>query len=343
MDISVVIPTRNRQESLLRLLGSLNQQAYPFREIIIVDSSDEPIDICTLKQHFPTLTICLLRSDPSVCVQRNIGIRKATSSHIFLCDDDLEFPQHYVSHLTEFLKMYPEVGVVTGRLVEPDMKQNTEDSFRIISFVQLLWNFIFQLTVWADLDKTHTQMLSRLPFRLLRKYYKSKHNTFSLAGWPLVTEVQVPYFRTAIYSLGGAIIRRQWLLDSPYDEILDPHGIGDNYGVALDFPEDLPIAVLMDTYVMHSKSNINRLAPQITYFRRLLALDYFMTKSKKFSLVNRGFLIWSLIGNLLAQSAGFNTRKAWATIKAAYLIATGRNPYSRALKQRLTQTIRPEL
>jgi hypothetical protein len=223
------------------------------------------------------------------------------------------------------------------------MKHNTEDSFRIISFVQLLWNFIFQLTVWADLDKTQANMLGALPLRLLRKFYTSRRNRFSLAGWPLVTEIQAPYFRTAIYSLGGAIVRRDWLLQSPYDEILDPHGIGDNYGVALDLPEDLPIAVLTDTYVMHSKSNINRVAPQIAYFRRLLALDYFMTKSKKFSPVNRGFLIWSLMGNLLVQSVGFNTRKGWATIKAGYLIATGRNPYCRAWKQGITHSVCPEL
>jgi hypothetical protein len=45
-------------------------------------------------------------------------------------------------------------------------------------------------------------------------------------------------------------VRRQWLIRSPFDEVLDPHGIGDNYGVAFGFPSK--IHVLNSAWVLSS-------------------------------------------------------------------------------------------
>src|SRR6185436_11747216 len=83
---------------------------------------------------------------------------------------------------------------------------------------------------------------------------------------------------------------------SPYDERLSVHGIGDNYGVALKFPGDRSIAVLTDLAVRHHKASENRLDAVTTYYQRLLALDYFMRADRRFSVVNRMFLVWSLFG-----------------------------------------------
>lgn len=343
MDISTVIPTRNRKESLFRLLKSLSLQSYKLKEVIIIDSSDHSLSPSILNSEFPSLHIIYKTSEPSACIQRNAGIRLATSSHVFLCPDDLEVPKEYLTRVVHYFETHPEAGAVSGLLVEPDSNGELQYHFPTIKLTTLLWHFIFQLTVWADLTKTRTTLFGRPLLSLLQWYYRYKGNTYSLAGWPLVTQVNAASFRTSLFSLGGAVIRRDWLLLSPYDEILDTHGIGDNYGVTLNFPGKKPIVVIKETYIIHHKSNENRLSKPQTYFRRILALHYFLTTSNKFLAITQLFLIWSLLGNLIYQVIKHQGEMRRATSKAIRLILTGHNPYLIAFQQGNVKCISPTI
>src|SRR5262245_51981267 len=113
MDISVVIPTCNRKTRLLSLLQNLNDSLYPVIEVIIVDSGDEKL---TKEEYlnFKNLLIKYLGSEKSVCVQRNIGIKEATSPWIFLCDDDIEIPPDYLQKIVAFRNLHTNVGAVSG-------------------------------------------------------------------------------------------------------------------------------------------------------------------------------------------------------------------------------------
>lgn len=343
MEISVVIPTCNRPESLLRLLRSLNDQEYPLKEVIIIDASDKKLDGVSLKRDFSHLNIIYHTSGPSVCKQRNAGIRRAVSPYIFLCDDDMEYPPDYVSTLVRHLQENPDTGAVSGVWLNVASDGQPVFQYPTISFQNLLWNFIFQLTVWADLDAIQPNLWNHIPLGLIKKFYAARKNTFTLAGWPLISEFGTPVFETAIYSLGASIVNRNWLLQSPFDEILDRHGIGDNYGVAINFPGKQGIAVLTDTYTIHHRTSQNRLPYELIYFRRLMALHYFMVKSERFSASNRGFLLWSLLGNWFSQTFRGNKALARATARALKLIATGRNPYLLAWREKENGIVEPEL
>lgn len=342
MRLSTLIPTRNRKDSLCRLLDSLEKQSFLPDEIIIVDASDNPLNREDLQNQFPRLRITLQVSQPSVCMQRNLGIKKAQSPYIFLCDDDIEVSEGYIATLMQHLVAYPTVGAVSGVLYHSNGSK-IESEFRPLRVSSLLWKFIFQLTVWTDLEKLHSNFFGNSILYFLKKYYRRKGNSFTLAGWPLVTQVNGSSFKTKIYGLGAAIVRKDWLLQSPYDEILDTHGIGDNYGVALNFRQDFPIVVLPSTYSVHHESEENRLAPHLTYFRRILALHYFIARNKQFTRINKVFLLWSLAGNLIYH---LNERKKkWirATVKAMVLILTGKNPYLLGTHRQQPQPINPEL
>lgn len=333
MDISAVIPTRNRPESLRRTLASLAAQAHPLREVLIIDAGDRPLDPGALRREFASLNIVHLTAEPSVCRQRNTGIRKASSPYIFLCDDDIELPREYVAVLAAYLQAHREAGAVSGLVAETAPQGQPAFQFPAPSFGQLLWNFLFQLTVWGDVSGVPARFPATHLLRVIQKFYAARGNTFTLAGWPLLSRFVSPSFNTAVYGLGAGIVRRDWLLQSPYDEILDPHGIGDNYGAALGFPGKTPITVLTGTVALHHKSGENRLPPALAYFRRLLALHYFMARSPRFSRLNRLFLGWSLLGNLLSQLLRGETSLARATIAALKYIISGRNPYLRAWRR----------
>jgi glycosyltransferase involved in cell wall biosynthesis len=326
ISISAVIPTRNRSESLNRALTALVAQRRLPNEVIVCDASDSPPDAGTLAAAYPDLSLTHLRAAPSVCAQRNEGIRRAQSTHVLLCDDDIEPPPDYLERLIAMIESDPAMGAVSGLWCEPDAAGVFSEGFPVPSFRSLLTNFVAQRTVWGDVEAATGTVFTNIPLALLKRWYRYRGNTWSLGGWPLVTQVQMPIVRTAIYTLGAALVRRDWLLASPYDERLTPHGIGDNYGVALGFPGDRAICILTDLPVRHHKEQHNRLDRATAYYERILALHYFMRRSSRFSLVNHTFLIWSLLANAGDFGIRGNANLFRASVRALRAVVTGRNP-----------------
>ena len=299
MRISVVIPTRNRRDSLLRLLASLSRQQRLPDEVVVVDASDDPLPEEELRSIFPTLPARCLHHQPSVCAQRNTGISEAQGTHIFLCDDDMEAPANYLSSIAAHLERHPYDGAVSGVVSEADAAGIFTGRFPAIRPRALVWCFIFQLTVWGDISLVTGRGLAHRMVFPLRAWYRNRGNTTSLAGWPLVTSVHGAFFRTAFYGLGAAVIRRDWLLASPFNEALDAHGIGDNYGAALGFPGGQPIVVLNTTVIRHHKIQENRLSRTVSHVARIRAMRAFLRQRGLYSFPRKAFLFWSIVGNII--------------------------------------------
>lgn len=321
MPISVVIPTCNRRSRLLFLLESLHHSTYPFLEVIIVDSGNDRLTPSDYER-YKNLSIQYILSPASVCIQRNIGIKKARAPWIFLCDDDIEVPSDYIQRLTGHLQDHPETGAVSGLFLQLEGDRWTAQ-YPLHATFSLLLTFIFQWSVWGAIIPRRNNFLTRS----IQKYYQRKGNHISKAGWPVLTDFgdSSHYFITPLYSLGACLVKRDWLLQSPYDEVLDRHGMGDNYGVALGFPGHR-IDVLNQAFVYHHREAANRLQRPLQYFRRVLALDYFINQ-QRLPHTKRSWLLWSLTGKLLT----FILTRDWRMIrplwKAIRTIAIGRNPY----------------
>jgi glycosyltransferase involved in cell wall biosynthesis len=303
--ISVVIPTCNRRARLLALLEDLGKSSCPPREVLIVDSSDLPMDEAAFLP-FPTLRIRYITSRKSVCVQRNLGIKEAAGEWIFLCDDDIEVPIDYLARLSAHLAEHPEAGAVSG-LVRQREGGQWVDQYPLGSSLHLLWRWAFQLGIWGEI-----QCRGPLIDWLVERYHKSG-NHLSKAGWPVVTEVRGAFFRTPIYGLGASLVRKDWLLASPYDESLDAHGMGDNYGVAIGFPAE-GIHVVTDAYVYHHEAQENRLPEGRAYARRLMALDHFIRTRKELAAVESNWFLWSLVGSAILHGVAGNPTLCKATL-----------------------------
>ncbi len=318
MELSVIIPTRNRAASLSRLLASLRRQPYPLKEVIVVDASDDPPGEECLRREFPDLPLIYLTSTPSVCRQRNLGIRTATTPFIFLCDDDIEVTRDYLPEIMNYWQHHPEAGAVTGLVLQRNESGEWAYQFPPKKFRQLLVKFILQTSVWGELDHIPVNSLNRLPLMMVKQFYRQRGNTFSLAGFPLITDFSAPVFTASVYGLGASVMHRQWLLAHPYNEQLDPYGIGDNYGIAVHFPQQQPVHVLRGVYVYHHQEAENRLAPEVVYYRRIVALRYFMRQSSRFGIIHRVMLQWSLFGSGVWQLLHGNFAFAGASLRAIF-------------------------
>lgn len=335
MTISAVIPTCNRRQSLLKTLQALNASGYPLHEVIIADAGNEPLCADELNT-FSALDIHYFHCDiAAVCIQRNAAIKLATGDFIFLCDDDVETPADYLQQLVEHRKRYPDCGAMSGLVLQQQDGEWVSD-YPLRSASQLLHHYVFGTSIWGPVEVNRNGW----PFRRIKKSFSRKGNHLSKAGWPVITQMRGEYFTVPSFGLGAALIRRSWLLEHGYDEVLDPHGIGDHYGVAVQLP--VPVHVLPTAFVYHHQEKINRLMRPLQYYRRVLALDYFRRKRLSALHSRKHWLLWSLTGNFL----GFCLVKDWQmlrpSLKAIRLILFNRNPYMRAAAAG-QKTISPEL
>lgn len=322
MDISVVIPTCNRRQALLALLKSLNGSSYPVFEVIIVDGGHQrlvPSDYASLTN----LHIRYLTTPASVCLQRNTGIRSAVSPWIFLCDDDMEIPTDYLQKLATYIANHPEAGAISGQVLQ-QQHGAWKASYPVYSSMELAWKFIFRLGLWGEVHGKAKNIL----IRRIKTYYQRKGNHLSPAGWPVITDWSGDYFTVPAYGLGAALVKKDWLLQSPYDEKLDSHGMGDHYGVAAGFPSQ-GIQILNHAYVYHHQSADNRLVYPQQYFHRVMALDYFRRNLPALKHIKKRWLLWSLFGNLIVFLYVRNRRMIMPSLQAIANIALGRNSLCR--------------
>lgn len=327
ISISIVIPTYNRKESLLRLLRSLAESVHPIVEVIIVNAGDQLLSAEELDP-FSKLGIVYIQSDRSVCIQRNLGIRKSKGEWIFLCDDDLEVPSQYLSLLADHVQANGNAGAVSGLVLQMEDKQ-WKEQYPITSSARLLWNFIFQLSIWGEIKCNGKNLL----INKIKQYYKAKGNHISKAGWPVLTDFDGDYFKTPVYGLGASLVRKEWLLRSPYDEVLDANGIGDNYGVAVGFPYE-GIHVLKKAVVYHHRELINRPLNSARYQKRILALDYFVKSKPQLKHINSAWFLWSLFGSLIGSLLSGNRNMTQAAFKSALTVLLKRNPYYLGAKKK---------
>jgi glycosyltransferase involved in cell wall biosynthesis len=344
MDISVVIPTSNRKDSLRRLLKSLNGSMLPVYEVIIVDGGSGNGQIMAADiEPYCALAIRVLKAPiPSVCIQRNIGIRAAAAPWVLLCDDDIELTKDYLMQVKTYSasSLGQKAGAITG-LVLQKTKDQWQGLYPVRSVKELLLKYIFGLSIWGPIECHDRNYF----IRRIKAAYKSRGNYIGASGWPVITEVSAPSFTVPMFGLGAAVIRKSWLLEAPFDERLDPHGIGDHYGVSADFAEwesvrkggggGGPIHVLTGAYVYHHQAPVNRLQQHLQYYRRVMALDYFRQTRPQLSNIHKSRLLWSLWGNcLIYLFSGGGTKVAsgrrlmvTAAWKALWRIWVGRNPY----------------
>jgi len=111
--VSIVIPTHNRREKIIRLIDSIKRCKYPQSkiEIIIVDDASTDNTLEAVQKLFSDIKV--LRNNvelfPSAC--RNLGIMSSRGNYIFLIDDDNVLDRTAISELVKIFARYKDVGL----------------------------------------------------------------------------------------------------------------------------------------------------------------------------------------------------------------------------------------
>lgn len=187
---SVIICTRNRKNDLMICLDSLARQTERSFELIIVDSSDVPL------QHDITFNKTIQRggfnfmyvhTEPGLTLQRNKGISLAHGDILYFFDDDVQLEPDYLAVMKKTFKRFPQYIGGMGSII--NMQQP----------MPLLWRLFHQC------------------FFLQRDYASGR---FTLSGMP--THAYGNQVMTPVTVLGGCCMafRKELLKKHCFDEQL---------------------------------------------------------------------------------------------------------------------------
>lgn len=127
--ISVVIPSYNRSESMLKLLSDVSKQEGVEFEIIVVDDQSKDNSVEAISGTFPQVRLFVNEQNGGPAVSRNRGIKEAKGDIIVGFDSDVTVPDtHCLKKVEEAFNELPQAGGLAFRLLQPDEK--TEDFAR---------------------------------------------------------------------------------------------------------------------------------------------------------------------------------------------------------------------
>lgn len=122
-EVSIVIPTLNREEDLKEALQSILGQTKLPKEVIVVDDSDNNKTKGLMDQmrgDFSKKKIAIKyrrggrRKGKSISLARNIGMAESTGDILLFIDDDVILDKKYISEILKVYERYPQALGVQG-------------------------------------------------------------------------------------------------------------------------------------------------------------------------------------------------------------------------------------
>jgi glycosyltransferase involved in cell wall biosynthesis len=135
MKLAIGICTRNRPDSLRRLIKSLNSSKFKDLNLLVCDSSDESIRqeiISVIHGYELGGGIIYIKSTPGVAIQRNKLLefaRKSNCDTLYFLDDDVEVFEDYFTNINKIFKNYDQIAIVgaaISNIPKPIMRKRNQ-------------------------------------------------------------------------------------------------------------------------------------------------------------------------------------------------------------------------
>jgi len=123
--VSVVIPTHNRKDILIRAINSLNAQTYPNIEIIVInDASSDGTADCIRELNQPNILYIENTSSLGACASRNKGIFAANGKFVTFLDDDDQYLPHRLEMLVNAYDDAYAYSACGFDIIKPNLKKH---------------------------------------------------------------------------------------------------------------------------------------------------------------------------------------------------------------------------
>ena len=119
-NVSVVIPTFNRVDFVLKAIKSVSNQTFQPLEIILVDNNSDDNTLEMVAKHFKTVKI-IFQKKQGVSASRNFGIREASGNWIAFLDSDDQWHKR---------KLEEQIKSITSDKLSVDLSHTNEIWYR---------------------------------------------------------------------------------------------------------------------------------------------------------------------------------------------------------------------
>lgn len=127
---TAVISTWNKAEDVRANLEGLRRQTRPFHEIVVVDNASSDGTAAMVRRDFPEVRLVVMpNSDYGACETFNVGFACVQTPFLAILDDDVVLPPDWLEKTATRLAREPEeTGVLSTKIVEPDMPESYRNS-----------------------------------------------------------------------------------------------------------------------------------------------------------------------------------------------------------------------
>ncbi len=134
--VTVVIPSRNGQDLLARLLPEVVRQIGEDGEIIVVDNGSNDGTADFLRRTYPGVAIESIAEPLSFARAVNAGIRRARYSHVCLLNNDMVIEHGFFSALLEAFESVPDLFCATAQIFFPPGQRREETGKAVMPFAR---------------------------------------------------------------------------------------------------------------------------------------------------------------------------------------------------------------
>lgn len=303
MEVSIVIPTKNRVDDLQELLQVLMSQTMLPKQIIIVDDSDgdETRKLVEQKQgDFLSKGIFLkyLRGNKkkkSISAARNIGTANSTGDIVCFLDDDVILADNFI---LEIVRVYETRSNATGV------------QGYITNFVPSRSTFIHAL------DK----VLCCFP----RLYCERNKCT----AFPFVYPYPVTRLIACEWSIGAdSSYRREVLLNFEFDENFTGYSLCEDIDLSYRIQRRYPHSIYMtpSAKLLHKQSLADRILDECFIYTMTAYPTYFFCKNIRQTIMNCMVFYWGLFVGRFIQEIFIrkNMKRTILMIKATFQVLKG--------------------
>lgn len=114
--VSVIVPTYNRPEQVLRCLEAVSRLDYEPYEIVVVDSGSTDDTVARVAGSYPDVKLVQLDDNVGASGSRNAGMRNAEGVYFYFIDSDVLVEPNALSALVKVAEDDERVGVVGSRM-----------------------------------------------------------------------------------------------------------------------------------------------------------------------------------------------------------------------------------
>ena len=281
--ISVVIPTKDRTQDIVRCLESIAIQTMLPDEVVIVDSSDTD-ELKSALDSFENLNIKYVHIEVdkkfkgSQQIASNIGLDNSTGDILIFLDDDVILDKYYIENIAHVFENDSEgkIGGVTGEVVAEDRQISP-----IKRFLIRCYNVI------------------PLIFFLLR----NGDGRFQLSGFPTIIKSGSVDELTNVEFLYGCnmAFRKDVIAEFQFDENLNIHGccFGDDDDTAYRISRKYQNIYTPFAKVVHNSSPIR--AKKYAKNRLMIMNHHYLFKKNLPQDFKHKFAFWWSVGGLFVR------------------------------------------